>query len=30
MQRLRYDPTIASLHNDPRFAALVNKMGFSE
>ena len=30
MQRMRYDPTIASLHNDPRFAALVNKMGFSE
>ena len=30
MQRLRYDPTIASVHNDPRFAALVNKMGFSE
>jgi serine/threonine-protein kinase len=30
MQRLRYDPTIASLYSDPRFAALVNKMGFSE
>ena len=28
--RLRYDPTIASLRDDPRFAALVKKMGFSE
>lgn len=30
MHRLRYDPTLASLHDDPRFAALVKKMGFSE
>jgi TolB-like protein len=30
MPRLRYDPTLASLHDDPRFAALVKKMGFSE
>ena len=30
MPRLRYDPTLASLHDDPRFAALVRKMGFSE
>jgi TolB-like protein/tetratricopeptide (TPR) repeat protein len=29
MPRLRYDPTLASLHDDPRFAALVKKMGFS-
>jgi len=28
--RLRYDPTLAGLHDDPRFAALVKKMGFSE
>ena len=30
MPRLRYDPTLASLHGDPRFAALVKKMGFAE
>ncbi len=30
MPRLRHDPTLASLHDDPRFAALVKKMGFSE
>ena len=30
MPRLRYDPTLASLHDDPRFATLVKKMGFSE
>ena len=30
MPRLRYDPTLASLHDDPRFAALVKKMGFSD
>ncbi len=30
MPRLRYDPTLASLRDDPRFAALVKKMGFSE
>ena len=30
MPRLRYDPTLANLHDDPRFAALVKKMGFSE
>jgi TolB-like protein/Tfp pilus assembly protein PilF len=30
MPRLRFDPTLASLHDDPRFAALVKKMGFSE
>jgi TolB-like protein len=30
MPRLRYDPTLATLHDDPRFAALVKKMGFSE
>jgi adenylate cyclase len=30
MPRLRYDPTLASLHDDPRFAALVKKMGFLE
>ena len=30
MSRLRYDPTLATLHDDPRFAALVKKMGFSE
>lgn len=30
MPRLRYDPTLASLHDDLRFAALVKKMGFSE
>jgi serine/threonine-protein kinase len=29
MPRLRYDPTLNSLHNDPRFTALVKKMGFS-
>ena len=27
---LRYDPTLATLHDDPRFAALVKKMGFLE
>jgi adenylate cyclase len=30
MPRLRYDPTLASLHDDPRFAELVKKMGFAE
>jgi serine/threonine-protein kinase len=30
MPRLRYDPTLATLHDDLRFAALVKKMGFSE
>jgi TolB-like protein len=30
MPRLRYDPTLASLHDDPRFAALVKKMGLTE
>ena len=30
MARLRYDPTLASLHADPRFPALVKKMGLSE
>jgi len=30
MSRLRYDPTLATLHEDPRFAALVKKMGFAE
>jgi len=30
MPRLRYDPTLATLHDDPRFTALVKKMGFSE
>ena len=30
MPRLRYDPTLASLHDDPRFAALVKKIGFSD
>ena len=30
MIRLHYDPTLASLHDDPRFAALVKKMGFTE
>jgi hypothetical protein len=25
-----YDPTLASLHDDPRFAMLVKKMGFLE
>jgi TolB-like protein/Tfp pilus assembly protein PilF len=30
LPRLRYDPTLASLHDDPRFAALVKKMGFSD
>ena len=28
MPRLRYDPTLASLHDDSRFAALVKRMGF--
>ena len=30
MPRLGYDPTLASLHDDARFAALVKKMGLSE
>ncbi len=30
MARLRYDPTLANLHDDPRFAALVKKMDFPE
>jgi class 3 adenylate cyclase len=30
MPRLRYDPTLASLHDDPRFATLVKKMGFTD
>ena len=30
MPRLRYDPTLAGLHDDPRFAALVKKMGFAQ
>jgi adenylate cyclase len=30
MPRLRSDPTLASLHDDPRFAALVKKMRFSD
>ena len=30
MPRLRYDPTLATLHDDSRFAALVKKMGFAE
>jgi adenylate cyclase len=30
MPRLRYDPTLSGLHDDPRFAALVKKMGFAE
>lgn len=30
MPRLRYDKTLAPLRDDPRFAALVKKMGFSE
>ena len=30
MVRLRYDPTLACLHDDPRFSALVKKMGFLE
>jgi len=30
LYRLRYDPMLAGLHDDPRFAALVKKMGFSE
>ena len=30
LPRLRYDPTLATLHDDQRFAALVKKMGFSE
>ena len=30
MTTLRYDPMLASLHDDPRFAALVKKMGFAE
>jgi tetratricopeptide (TPR) repeat protein len=28
MTRLRYDPTLASLHDDPRFAMLLTKMAF--
>ena len=30
MPRLRYDPTLATLHDDSRFAALVKRMGFAE
>jgi serine/threonine-protein kinase len=30
MPRLRYDPMLATLHDDSRFAALVKKMGFLE
>ncbi len=30
LYRLRYDPMLASLHDDPRWAALVKKMGFAE
>ena len=30
MTTLRYDPILVSLHDDPRFAALVKKMGFAE
>ena len=30
LYRLRYDPTLASLRDDPRFAALVKKMGFAD
>ena len=30
LYRLRYDPMLANLHDDPRWAALVKKMGFSE
>ena len=30
MPRLRYDRTLATLHDDSRFAALVKKMGFLE
>ena len=30
MTRLRYDPSIASLRGDPRFAGMVRKMGFPE
>ncbi len=30
LYRLRYDPMRSSLYDDPRFAALVKKMGFSE
>ena len=30
MTTLRYDPMLASLHDDPRFAALVKKMGFAK
>lgn len=28
MVRMRYDPLLASLHDDPRFATLLKKMGF--
>jgi len=30
LYRLRYDPMLANVHDDPRFAALVKKMGFLE
>jgi adenylate cyclase len=30
MVRLRYDPTLSTLHDDPRFGGLVKKMGFEE
>ena len=30
LYRLRYDPMLANLHDDPRWTALVKKMGFSE
>ena len=30
LSRMRYDPILASLHDDPRFAELVKKMGFGE
>ena len=30
LYRIRYDPMIANLRDDPRFAALVKKMGFEE
>ena len=30
MTTLRYDPLLASPHDDSRFAALVKKMGFAE
>ncbi len=30
LYRLRYDPMLANVHDDPRFAALVKKMGFAD